>query len=336
MSQYVCVRLVKNDDSDIALFDRDWNNTLYFFIMNADEQIYMRYGGRDQVSDDTYLNLSSLELALRQGLELHQKYLKGELKKTERPKPSHPRDYPLLVERTIGRGACVECHLIGDYINLHKERDGTLDKMKDLYRSPDIKTIGINLDIPKGLVVKSALGAVQEAGMRPGDRIAALNGTPVWTFGDLQYYYDKVDRRAKQVQITVEREGKPIDLTVALPKLWWLTDVGWRQSSVDPRVYFESRPLTEAEKRDLGLKADGFAGQVKSVDSLAKMLGTHQLQVGDIIYGVDGVEQDEVANTPELFIKLRKTAGQTVTLSVIRDGRRQQMQLNTLRMNFRK
>jgi len=184
--------------------------------------------------------------------------------------------------------------------------------------------------------VKEALGAVQEAGMRPGDRIAALNGTPVWTFGDLQYYYDKVDRRAKQVQITVEREGKPIDLTVALPKLWWLTDVGWRQSSVDPRVYFESRPLTEAEKRDLGLKADGFAGQVKSVDSLAKMLGTHQLQVGDIIYGVDGVEQDEVANTPELFIKLRKTAGQTVTLSVIRDGRRQQMQLNTLRMNFRK
>ena len=54
----------------------------YFFMLNADEQIYMRYGGRDSQSPDTYLNLNSLELALKQGLELHRQYLKGELKKT--------------------------------------------------------------------------------------------------------------------------------------------------------------------------------------------------------------------------------------------------------------
>ena len=51
------------DDMDVALFDRDWYNTLYFFILNADEQIYMRYGGRDATSPDTYLNIDSLELA---------------------------------------------------------------------------------------------------------------------------------------------------------------------------------------------------------------------------------------------------------------------------------
>ena len=44
--------------------------------------------------------------------------------------------------------------------------------------------------------------------MKPGDRITALNGTPVWTFADLQYHYDKVPRSAKQIQITVERDGK--------------------------------------------------------------------------------------------------------------------------------
>ena len=44
----------------------------------------------------------------------------------------------------------------------------------------------------KGLVVKEARGAVQAAGMKPGDRIAAINGTAVWTFADLQYHYDKV------------------------------------------------------------------------------------------------------------------------------------------------
>ncbi len=58
------------DKVDIGLFDYDRYNTLYFFILNEDEQIYMRYGGRDSVSQDSYLNLDSLELALKKGLEL--------------------------------------------------------------------------------------------------------------------------------------------------------------------------------------------------------------------------------------------------------------------------
>src|ERR1051325_10623691 len=87
LSQYVCVRIVRMDNVDVGLFDRDWNNAIYFFMLNADEQIYLRYGGRDSASADTYLNTSSLELALKQGLELHRKYLNGELKKTKRPEP---------------------------------------------------------------------------------------------------------------------------------------------------------------------------------------------------------------------------------------------------------
>jgi hypothetical protein len=336
MSQYVCVRIPRMDHVDLGLFDYDRNNTLYFFILNADEQIYLRYGGRDEQSPDTYLNLSSLEAALEQGLELHRRYLKGELKKTERPKPLFAREIPLLVERTFKRGACVECHLIGDFQNQQRERDGTLDKLVHLYRSPDIRTIGIHLDVPKGLVVKEAKGAVQEAGMQPGDRITALNGTAVWTFGDFQYYYDKVDRRATRVQISVDRGGRSIDLPVSLPPRWWLTDLGFRQSTIDPRVYFESEPLAEVEKRGLELKPDGFASRVRYVDNLAGMLKSHELRVGDIVYGVDGVERDEIAHNAELFIKLRKTAGTTVTLSVIRDGKRLQMPLRTLQMSFRK
>ena len=43
--------------------------------------------------------------------------------------------------------------------------------------------------------------------MIAGDRIAAINGTPVWTFGDLQYRYDKVNRNARAIQMTVDRAG---------------------------------------------------------------------------------------------------------------------------------
>jgi len=324
------------DSVDIGLFEYDRNNAVYFFMLNADEQIYLRYGGRDSQSADTYLNLSSLELAAKQGLELHRQYEQGSLKKVERPKPLFPREIPLLVERTFARNQCVECHLIGDFQNLQREQEGKLDKLTNLYRSPDIKTLGIFLDVPKGLVVKEVRGPAEAAGMKPGDTIAKLNGTPVWSFGDLQYYYDKVNRTAEKVQIGVDRGGESADLTISLPQRWWWTDLRFRQSSVEPRLYFEDRPISEAEKVKLGLKPNGFASEVKFVAEFAKLMKTHELKVGDIVFGVDGVETDEIANTAELFMKIRKTAGDSVTLDVLRDGKRIKMPLKTYRMSFRK
>jgi hypothetical protein len=336
LSQYVCARITRLDDVDLGLFDYDRNNTLYYFLMNADEQIYMRYGGRDGQSQDTYLNLASLELALQKGLELHQQSQRGELKKTERPKPLFAREIPLLVERTFNRNACVECHLVGDFLNIHREMDGTLDKIAHMFRSPDIKLLGIHLDVPKGLVVKESLGAAQNAGMQAGDRISGVHGTPVWTFGDLQYAYDKTPRDSKGVRMTLDRAGQPVEVNIALPARWWLTDIRYRQLTIDPKVYFESTPLTEEEKAKSGLKPDGFASAVKYVDMFAQMVKSHQLKVGDIVFAVDGVDRDDLADTAELFIKLRKKAGDSVTLDVIRDGKRIKMPLRTYRTSFRK
>src|SRR5713226_294476 len=336
LSQYVCARVVRMDNVDVGLFDRDWNNAIYFFVLNADEQIYMRYGGRESQSPDTYNSLDSMRIALEQGLVLHQKYLQGELSKQERPKPKFPREMPLLVQRTVARRQCVECHLIGDFQNIQRERDGVLDKLTHLYRSPDIKTIGIWLDVPKGLVVKEATGAVAAAGMKAGDRITAWNGVPVWTFGDVQYRYDKVDRRAKGLEISVDRSGKPVDLTVELPPRWWWTDLRFRQSSVDPRLDFEDRPLTGDEKQKLGLKPDGFASQVKHVPEFAKIRRTHDLRMGDVIVAVNGIESDEFAHTAELFLKLHTKAGELSKLEVMRDGKRITMPLQTFVLSFRK
>lgn len=333
MQQYVNVRITRMDDVDIALFERDWNNTLYYFIMNAGEQIYLRYGGRDARGPMTYLNFDSLELALKKGLELHRQYQQGQLKRTERPKPFFPRQIPPLVERTFARGQCVECHLIGDFTLIHREQTGALDKVRDLYRWPDIRALGIELDIPKGLVVKTVQ---QGSAIRPGDRIATLNGTPVWTFADLQYYFDKVPRDAKQVRLTVDRSGQIVEVPVALPERWWVTDLRFRQLTIDPRAEFESRPLTLVEKRINDLKPEGFASQITRIGGFAEMLKVHELKVGDIVYAVDGAETDDIANTPELFIKLRKTAGDTVTLDIIRDGKKMKMPVKTQRMAFRK
>ena len=55
----------------------------------------------------------------------------------------------MLKAEVIDRGRCVECHLIGDYALIQKEIDGTLNKLDDMFACPDIKRIGIELDVPK-------------------------------------------------------------------------------------------------------------------------------------------------------------------------------------------
>ena len=337
LSQYVCVRVIRMDDVDVNLFEYDRNNPLYFFLMNADEQIYARYGGRDSAAVDSYLNLDSLELALAKGLELHGQWRKGAWKSaTPRPAPRFPREYPLLVQRTFAQGQCVECHLIGDYQNIHRQLDGTLDKRKHLWRSPDFKVIGITLDIPKGLVVKQAAGEAAAAGLMAGDVIRSWNGARVWTFADAQYAHDMLDRAAREVKVVVERGGAEREITIQLPLRWWLTDVRWRQSSVDPRVYFDDRPLTEAEKRERNLPAESFASMVRRVADMARLMKTHELAVGDVIVAVNGVDRDPDANTAELYLRLRTKPGDTVQLDVLRGGERIKVPLRSLQMSFRK
>ena len=155
-----------------------------------------------------------MELALEKGLELHKQHNAGNLEAKAAPPPKYPRDIPVLYERTVGRGRCVECHLIGDLENVQRELEGTLDKLRDLHRAPDIRKLGIELDVPTGLGIAAATDAAGEAGMRPDDVIRKLNGVDVWTFGDFQWEYGKVPHNATEVEITVERSGALLELTV--------------------------------------------------------------------------------------------------------------------------
>jgi len=93
---------------------------------------------------------------------------------------------------------------------------------------------------------------------------------------------------------------------------------------------------TVEEKRKLGLAPDGFASEVKYVAETAKIRGVSDLKVGDVIVAVDGKERDELANTADLYVKLRYRAGDSVTLDVLRDGRRVRMPLHTHSLSFRK
>lgn len=336
MDQYVTARITQMNGINIGLYDYDRHNAVYYFIVNADEQIYLRYGGRDEVAADSYLNILSFQKALEHGLKLHEKHILGDLPAPPKPKTFRPEDINVINEEVTQLRRCVECHLIADYTTQQHLEDGTLDPIKDFFVSPDIKTIGIHLDVPKGLVVKRADGAVREAGMLPGDTITAINNTPVYTFGDLQYHYDKTDRQASSITLEIDRQGAPHALDVDLPKEWWWTDTYFRYWSLEPVVFFWSEPLTTAEKSLLELPEDGFASRVTDVDPASKVYMLHSLKEGDIIYEIDGEQSDPDTVYVERHIQLRKRVEDKIHLRYLRDGQEHEMVITSHRQNYRK
>lgn len=320
---------------NIAHWTYDRHNALYYFITNADDYIYMRYGGRDSVSADRYLNLSSLKLALEQGLVQHELYQAGKLPPQPAVEPRYPRDIPALKELVIRKRSCVECHHIADYLAQQDEQNGTLDKIRTMFPYPDINRIGIELDIPLGLVVQTADGPAAEAGMRPGDQILAVNDRSVFTFGDLQHEYDQIPRDAAEVSIRIARKAQPLDLTVSLPNMWWYYDVAFRHWSVDPLVYFDAEPLSEDERLQLDLPPDGFACRVTDINPIAIPLKIHSLQKDDIITAVDGIRRSGVIDNAQLYIRLQTRAGEHTELSILRGSEAFSMTLKTKRQYYR-
>ena len=326
---------------DIGLYDYDRHFSIYFFAVSPDEQIYLRYGGRDARSADSYLDLDSLVLALEAGLEQHRRWETGELPKTLRPAPKFARDIESLRNAEMNPdgtpvGRCIECHMIGDYEVVEKETAGTLDKPRDMFRSPDVREIGIHLDVPKGLVVAEATEAAAAGGLLAGDAILAIDDASVLTFGDFLHAYDRLDRSSPGLSLLVERQGARVELDVDLPPRWWAQELGYRRWSVDPVTDFDSEPLSSERRKQLGLAADGFACEVTRVRHWAATLDYHGLEAGDVVYSVDGVETDPVATSCSLYIQLRVRAGDSVSLGIIRGGARIDMVLNTQRKHFRK
>lgn len=308
---------------------------MYYFILNADEQIYLRYGGRDAASASTYLDTESFDTALELGLKEHQQYKLGQgSRMLFEKKFIQPKDIASLNENVIKKNNCVECHLIADYQAIELEKRGLLNKIQDMYLSPDIKTIGIELNIPKGLIINSATGAARD--LKEGDLITAIDQVSVLTFADLQYQLDKVDRNSKSLIISIERNGVVTDHTITLPSEWWVTDLSHRKWSIEPQLYLEAEPLSQQEKLALQLPTAGFASIITKLGIDHLMYEAHELKVGDMITAVNGIQTNHLTQDLSTHIKLSHRAGDTVQLSIIREGAEMTLPLTTGRLSFRK
>ena len=298
LRDYVCIRIADLTGVDIGLFEFDPDSTLYCFILNADEQIYMRFGGRDDESAETFLNAESLEIALERGLEQHEKQKAADAPKPKRPDPFFPRDYPDIKNDEIAKGKCVHCHHLGQAKTKMLQSQGKLDRMKDMWIYPDIKRLGLQIDPEKGLEIDGVEGVAKDA----------LNKHPM---------------ESKTLKLTVLRKDEEVELELPLGKWWRVTDIARRAGThaLEPFPEFWGKELDKSEKRKLGIKEDEFGLEITKfwVKTNAQAAG---VQVGDVVYAVDDLTTIEYTTNPTTWIRLNKDAGDTITVKVLRNGKK--------------
>ena len=321
---------------DLAKFDFDRHNAVYYFIINSKEDIYLRYGGRNTKSADAYLDLESLELALSLGLTEHQKFTSGKRQPDPKHTPVFPKDVTGLNENVVQRNRCVECHHIAHFQTTIAEKLNTLIKKHDMFRYPEFEILGIEIDIPKGLLIKEATAAAKQSGLVPGDLIQSINSQPILTVADLQYYLDKVDRESTTLPISVLRKGENRAFKINLPSDWWLTDLTHRNLTINPLVHFDEKILTPAEKKELNLLPENFASRITYVPVEALLEEAHTLKENDIIIAVAGQTKDTLGLGAKLYVKLVHKSGSSLELTILRDGKKQNLPLKTSRQVFRR
>lgn len=313
--QFVRVRLDEIHHSDINLFEFDYDLTLMVFFLNASEEIYGRYGGRDADDADSRQSLAGLRYSMLAALQTH--------KEEDRPKVVRKEPLQIRSLRSAGnyRG-CIHCHNVKEIQNDELKRLGQWSREK-LWRYPMPENIGLTLEIDRGNVVKSVdqESAAGATGIQQGDIIDEIGGLRVRSFADAQTLLDKAPVKGT-LALKWFRGGEQHSAKLTLNDGWRRTDISWRPSMqrylAAPRLY--GRDLSLDERRTLGLKPKQLAFAHR--DRVLTQASEAGIRAGDVILGFDGRELHKTAYDFQTWVRENYILGDRVKINVIRDGKR--------------
>jgi hypothetical protein len=320
--KFIRLRMTSLSDVDIGLFDFDFDTTMGIFILNSEEQIYLRYGGRDDRAAESFLSEKGLCRALEEALEMHEAWRGGLLKLPPRPPVRLAQSFP-EIKKIVNGGKCVHCHHVAHELHKEREKAQGYEQNRDIWTYPDPARLGLELDPKLGPRLKKPKGAAKRAGLKRGDLVTRVGDRDVVTIGDLQYALHKLPVTATELRLTVSRRGAEATVELALPEYWRVTNLNRRTTGhlLGPFPGFWSRMLTAKEKKRLGLDPEGFASRVTKfwLASNGKRAG---VQVGDIVYEVDGARSDPYARHVGTHIRMTHAIGGRVTVKVLRGKKR--------------
>ncbi len=300
---------------DLRRFEFDYDLTWFVFFLNADETVYGRYGGRDAADAEARLSLKGLRYAMGRALEAH--------RNPPPPRPLAGRPQRAEDFRAAGRHkGCIHCHNVNEFRRADLQAAGQWDRAS-LWVYPLPENVGITLDVDAGDRVKSvaAGSAAAAAGLKPGDRLARLNGYPVASFADASYALHKAPAEGS-IPVSWVRDGEELAGVLRVSGGWRKTNLTWRPSLLDilPSLPFVGDDLTAGEKDKLGLPPGRAAfRQGNGVDPALAGAG---LRAGDVVIGFDGAAVNGDMGDLLGFVRRNYLVGDAVTVDVLRDGKR--------------
>src|SRR5262245_35378335 len=163
------------------------------------------------------------------------------------------------------------------------------------------------------------------AGVRAGDVLLSADGQRLLTLGDFSRVLELTPKEAA-LPLELRRGDETVKATLKLSGDWRRTpDPSWRESLhvAGPGAGFWGAKLKPDERQKLGLPADGLALRVMHI------WGDHARQAGvrngDVVVEIDGVRKDLTIRQLHGHLQLHRDYGDTITLAVLRDGKRQEL-----------
>lgn len=350
MDQFVCVRIIQTNGMDMSLFQFDYDVTFTAFFMNADKTIYGRYGTRrSRVKDaDQDVTLKGFAKAMEGALKLHAAFpsnrdvLAG--KKGPAPKYARPELYPSLKSKYGPKlnfkgdqvvRSCIHCHQIRDAErNLARETGKPMpDKVLYPWPTPDVVGLTIDVDDPTRVTKVESGSLAAKGGIKPGDRIATMEGQPILSIADVQWVLENADEPAR-VKVQVKRGSQTVDAHLNLPTGWRrASDISFRTTTWNlRRMGFGGMfpvDMTDDERRAKGISNRAMALRLQHVGqygehAVAKRAGFVK---GDIITAFDGITTRKTETELLAYILQQKKRGERVTVSLLRGDRKMEKTL---------
>lgn len=327
--QFVCVRITGMNGVNLRRFEFDYDVTWNAFFLDANLNVYSRYGGRDEREPEDRLSKESLLHTMRQVLDIHSRREELAREGVDYLQPiaagrTIPEDIPLLRRNHQG---CVHCHQVREYQLLQWSHDGEFGRDR-LFRWPLPETLGIEIDFSHGHRVEAVKDAspAQAAGLLPRDVIEQVNGVPIRSEYDIRWALDRAPAAAP-LALVVSRPGQEqhdgsIRVEIQPTGAWKQTDLSWRKSmrSVPLPFGFRGYALTPSQRKTEGFSAGQLAIKVISVQprSLAENLG---LQKGDILVALECNDADRDLDEFKSDLLRLYRPGDRVRVTVRRGGK---------------
>lgn len=342
LEQFVCVRVVGTNGLDLQTFQYDTDQSFAMFMLNADKEVYGRFGTRshrtDWIGD---VSIEGMAEALAGALALHRNYPDNrDLLANKRGKSlefATPETYPSLKDRFTDSldyegdvvKSCIHCHQIGDArrdFYWHRSQPIPEDLV---FPYPHPKSIGLILDPTKRALVKSVVpdSPAAKSGLVAGDSVLSLAGQPLVSMADVQWVLNGTKAEGASVEMLVKRGGENKTMQLELPANWRrLDNPRWRVASWGfSRMMLGGMRLdvmSEEAREALPIESS-MALEVTSVGkygdhATAKKAG---MQPGDIIIAYDG--QTDFEREADLFAYANENRrpGDTVSVKFLRDGK---------------